>query len=460
MTTGYDEATGLGSLNVQVFLNNFPNPMAAVTSPASGSTLAGATATFNWTAGGSVSQAWLWIGTNGAGSQNLGAYGGAGATSATASNLPTNGSTVYVRLWSFIYGAWLYNDYTYTAASQAAMVSPTPGSVLAGPSATFIWTAGPVVSQAWLWIGSAGTGSQNLGAYGGAGATSANPTNLPTNAGTIYVRLWSDIGGTWLYTDYTYTAASQAAMVSPTPGSVLPGPSVTFNWSGGGASQVFIWIGTSQGGNNLAQSGGAGATSFVASNLPTHGSTVYVRLWSLIGGAWLYTDYTYTAASQAAMVSPTSGSVLAGPSVTFNWTAGSGVSQAWLWIGSTGAGSQNLGVYGGAGVTSANPTNLPTQGSTVYVRLWSDIGGAWLYTDYAYTAASQAAMVSPMQGSTLAGATQMFTWSAGIGVSQAWIWAGTTGAGSQNLGAYGGAGVTSATPTNLPTDGSTVYVRL
>jgi hypothetical protein len=30
--------------------------------------------------------------------------------------------------------------------------------------------------------------------------------------------------------------------------------------------------------------------------LPTNGSTVYVRLWSLVGGVWQWNDYEYQAA--------------------------------------------------------------------------------------------------------------------------------------------------------------------
>jgi hypothetical protein len=30
-------------------------------------------------------------------------------------NLPTNGETLYARLYSLINGAWQYHDYTYTA---------------------------------------------------------------------------------------------------------------------------------------------------------------------------------------------------------------------------------------------------------------------------------------------------------------------------------------------------------
>lgn len=60
-------------------------------------------------------------------------------------------------------------------------------------------------------------------------------SNLPANGGTIYVRLGSLIG-TWVFTDYTYTAVSglvKAAMLSPTPGYTIGTPSVTFTWSAG-----------------------------------------------------------------------------------------------------------------------------------------------------------------------------------------------------------------------------------
>ena len=38
--------------------------------------------------------------------------------SATVFGLPTNGSIVYVRLWSLIGGVWHFQDYAYNAASH------------------------------------------------------------------------------------------------------------------------------------------------------------------------------------------------------------------------------------------------------------------------------------------------------------------------------------------------------
>ncbi len=65
-----------------------------------------------------------------------------------------------------------------------------------------------------------------------------------------------------------------------------------------------------------------------ANGLPTDGSTVYVTLYSLMGGQWLNNTYTYTAfnvsGAQGVITTPTPDSTFNGSSVTFNWTAGAG----------------------------------------------------------------------------------------------------------------------------------------
>jgi hypothetical protein len=112
-------------------------------------------------------------------------------------------------------------------------------------------------------------------------------------------------------------------------------------------------------------------------------------MWSWINGAWQGTDYTYTASGSivpAVLTSPTPGSTLTGSSVTFGWTAGKGVTYYSLWLGTTGAGSHDL--YNPPALTtlSTTVTGLPTNGATIYARMWSWINGAWQGTDYTYTA--------------------------------------------------------------------------
>lgn len=90
--------------------------------------------------------------------------------------------------------------------------------------------------------------------------------------------------------------------------------------------------------------------------------------------------------TKAAMQSPAPGSQLPGSDVTFSWNAGSGAREYFLYVG-TRAGSNNI--YGRSQSTnlSALVDDIPTDGRTIYVRLWTRFSGGWQYTDYTYRAA-------------------------------------------------------------------------
>ena len=88
-------------------------------------------------------------------------------------------------------------------------------------------------------------------------------------------------------------------------------------------------------------------TGTVVSNLPLTSATLYVRLGSLTSQGWTYNDYTVTsgaATNLATLISPAPFSVLADgtTSATFQWTAGTGVGQYGLTVGTTGPGSANV----------------------------------------------------------------------------------------------------------------------
>ena len=268
--------------------------LAVMTSPVPGSSLTGTTATFTWSKGGGTFSTYLQIGTTSGGSDLANTSPSTTTISYTATNMPFNGSTVYVRLWSMIGVTYEYYDYTYTAGApvKAAMISPTPGSVLTTIRVLFTWTPGIGIITTYLWIGTV-PGSYDLFNFGGGSATSVTAT-LPATGDTIYVRLWSDVNGNFVYTDYTYTEATivKAEMISPTPGSVLVGSSVTFTWTPGiGLYTTWLWIGTAPGGLDQLNFGGGSATSVTVTLPTTPGITIYVRLWSSAGG---YYDYTYT----------------------------------------------------------------------------------------------------------------------------------------------------------------------
>jgi uncharacterized repeat protein (TIGR03803 family) len=372
------------------------NAAATIISPTPGSTLSGSSTTFTWSAGASgASGYFLWIGTA-PGAHNIANLGEFTGNSVTV-NLPVTGATIYVRLWTFFSGSThLYNDYTYSEAALAAIISPAPGSTLSGSSTTFTWTAGVGGTTGYyLWIGtSVGTHNiANLGEFTGTSVT----VNLPVTGATIYVRLWSVVNGkASLYNDYTYTEANvvAAAITAPVSGSTLSGASTTFTWSSGsGVTGYYLWIGTSAGAHDIANLGEFTTTSTTV-NLPTTSATIYVRLWSVVNGRpTLYNDYTYTEAIvvSAAITTPVSGSTLSGASTTFTWTNGSGVTGYYLWIG-TSAGAHdiaNLGEF----TTTSTTVNLPVSGATIYVRLWSVVNGrATLYNDYTYTESGAATL--------------------------------------------------------------------
>jgi hypothetical protein len=291
---------GGGELNI---LNavGFSMPAVSVLFSPAVNTLSGSSATFGWTPGSGATEHELWVGTRGVGSSNISYPGLTTSTSESVSSLPTNGETLYVRLYSKIAGVWHSNDYTYTAAATgglAVLTSPTTGSTLAGSSATFAWSPGTGASEYELWIGTSGAGSSNIHYPGVTTGTSEAVTGLPTNGGTLFVRLWSKISGVWQYNDYTYTAEPLGAITSPAPGSTLTSSSVAFKWKAGvGASEYELWVGTQGvGSSNLNYPGVTTGTTETVSDLPASGGgTVNVRLWSKIAGVWKYNDYTFTA---------------------------------------------------------------------------------------------------------------------------------------------------------------------
>jgi len=270
--------------------------------------------------------------------------------------------------------------------SHAGITNPTPETILSGPSATFIWSAVAGADSYWLYVGTT-AGGKNISTGAVAGTTTAL-TNLPTNGSKVYVRLWTRIGGAWQTPlDYTYTAADlRAKLTTPTPETTLTGSTVTFSWTTGtGASDYWLDVGIALGKGTIAE-GVVTGTSKTVSNLPFNGGKVYVRLWTRIGGAWQTPlDYTYTAADlRAKLTTPAIGTTLSGSTTTFSWTTGTGASDYWLDVG-TAVGTNNLSA-GVVTATSKTVSNLPVNGSTVFVKLWMRVGGIWQTpVDYTFT---------------------------------------------------------------------------
>ena len=284
-------------------------------------------------------------------------------------------------------GGSSYSPVNMFNATPATMTSPVNGSTLTSTSQTFTWLNTGASSYG-LDIGTT-VGGTNIRSANTGTATTLTVTNLPTNATTVYVRLWSKIGTVWSYNDYTYTASgvAPATMTSPATPFTFPGASYTFSWTNPGAAAYGLDIGTTVGAKNITSVNTGTASTYTVTNLPINGSTVYVRLWSKIGATWYFNDYTYTASGNppAVMTSPAATPfTFTGPSYTFNWT-NTGAASYGLDVGTT-VGGTNIRSANTANATTLTVVNLPVNGSNVYVRLWSKIGATWYFNDYVYKA--------------------------------------------------------------------------
>jgi hypothetical protein len=434
---------------------------AVMTSPTPNSILSGSSVPFTWSTGTGVTAYSLSVGNVAGGNQYYSQNQGTN-TSVTVSGLPTDGSNVYVTLYSEIDGYWVYNSYTYTAGSNtlAVMQSPTPGTMLSGSSVAFTWSAGSGATAYYLDIGSSVGGNQYYSQNEGTNLT-ATAGGLPTGAGiTVYVTLYSLVGGTWQSNAYTYQAynpaTTAAVMSSPMPGSTFTGSSEMFSWNPvAGAQAYYLDIGTSMGGNQIYSVNQGTNTSVTVSTLPTDGSQVYVTLYTELGGTWYNNQYNYTAvtASLAVITAPSPGSPLTGTSQTFTWSTGTGPTQYSLDVGSSVGGNQYYSQNQGTG-TSATVSGLPVDGSTVYVTLYSLVGGTWESNGYTFTAAQPASITS----ASVTGGVGTFNWNAGISVTNYYLDLGSTPGGNDLYSASQGTNQT-VQVSGLPQTG-TIYITL
>ena len=242
-------------------------------------------------------------------------------------------------------------------------------------------------------------------------------------------------------------SSAKAEMTSPANGSTFNSSSATFAWnSGSGVSDYFLYVGNSVGANDIYGVDQGTALSRTVSGIPTDGRAIYVRLWSYLGGGWQCNDYTYTAYSgtssaKAQMTSPANGSTLSSSSVGFTWSAGSGVSDYFLYVGNSAGANDIYGADQGTAL-SRTVSGIPTDGRAIYVRLWSYLGGGWQCNDYTYTAFTTGDAVDPHQvtfnrytaGGSVSSWISAGCVAAGVPANSAWITGYETAIGRESSG--------------------------
>lgn len=366
------------------------------------------------------------------------------------------------------------------SVGNVRLVDPTPGRTLDGSSVRLVWTVDGWVTESWIYVGSTQGGRDLLNSENLGRATSVTAASLPLDGRTLFVRIWYRATGlAWFYTDYTLTAARNAAvdvrLVSPASGSTLRG-SADASWMGVGVVEWWLYGGTAAGGSDLYNSGSLGtAQSVHVPRLPQNGATVWLRLWWRESGSstWRFADYSFITASlpsdsgDAQLLQPVPGTTL-GRMADLMWN-GSSVAESWVYGGSAPGGSDlhNSGNLYGARRTTL--TNLPQDGRTVYVRLYTRPGSwsLWNYKDYQFQATSMSSagevlhLLQPVPGSSLSASSLPFSWTLGQLVTDVWVYLGTS-QGAYNLhnsnASLGRA--TGFTANNLPLNGQPIWLRI
>ena len=405
----YDAATGhllvTGKWWPSLFRINVVTTAGAspqITSPAPGATLSATSQVFTWTAGTGVAQYWLYVGST-QGANDLSNQDRGVSLNATVASLPADGRTVYVRLWWLRAGAWDFADFMYTAATSVAatnpqITQPAAGTTLADATQVFQWSAGTSISQYWLTVGNS-PGATDLYSQDQGLNLSASVSGLPTDGRALHVRLWWLRAGSWLSTDVQFTAATTVAATNPqisqpAPGTTLTSATQVFQWSPGtSVSQYWVTVGSSPGAADLySQDQGLNLSASV-SGLPSDGRALHVRLWWLRAGSWQSADFTYTAAGATGgtttnpqISTPVPGATLNSTAQSFQWSAGTGATWYWLYVGST-PGGADLVDYDAGSSLSVTVNRLPADGRTIYVRLWWVRNNSWEFADFTYRAA-------------------------------------------------------------------------
>lgn len=431
-------------------------PLAALlTSPANGATIPTSPVTFSWAAASGALTYYLYVGTA-VGLKDVVNSGETTATSLVEGALPS-GRTLYARLNTKLPSGWVYTDSTFTTGANAAfLISPTSGASATASPVTFRWAPANGAAAYYLYVGTA-VGLKDVVNSGATTATSLVEAGLPSGK-TLYARLYTQQGSGWVWTDSTFTTAPLAATLkSPANGATVNTSPVTFSWTPvNGATSYYLYVGTAAGLKDVVNSGATTATALTEAGLPSN-ATLYVRLYTLQSGDWVYTDSTLATQSLAATLPrPVNFSAIAAGPITLTWAPVTGAQAYMLRVG-TAPGLSDV-VDSGPTTSTSLVATLPTD-ETLYARLWTQQPTGWVYTDSTFSTGTGAAVLTtPSAGAPITAPYAQFSWTPVHDALAYYLYVGTA-MGLKDLVDSGETQATSLVETGIPA-GATVYVRL
>ena len=264
--------------------------------------------------------------------------------------------------------------------------------------------------------------------------------------------------------------ANLSQLSSPAPASTLSSGNVTFDWTtgSGGVTDRILGIGSTPGGFDIFAADVPGSSATI--KLPTDGRRLFARLFSKVNGEYQFNAYTFDTVidgtdPKAAMQSPPNGSTFTSGSVTFQWSAGTGVSEVVLWVGDV---VDTFNLHAAVEKGNSATVTLPTDGRPIYVALFSKINGVLQVNRYVYTAAmgsatpAEALITAPANGSILTSPDLRIKWSAGSAATAYALWVGSKPKGVDIYAAFESSGdfpkVRLPLNTNGTLDGRRIFV--
>jgi sugar lactone lactonase YvrE len=183
----------------------------SLNSPEPGSTLTSASQLFQWSSTlPAVTHFEFKLGTTGPGATDVYNGGPTTATSVTVNKIPTNGTTLYARLYYVLSGVWKSIEYTYTESGSPVLpflATPTPSTTMpAGSTVQFSWNPGKGATAFEFKLSAKAAGLSEIYNGGETTATSVPVSGIPQNPGKkLYATLYYAIDHAWHELHYTYT---------------------------------------------------------------------------------------------------------------------------------------------------------------------------------------------------------------------------------------------------------------
>lgn len=270
--------------------------------PSPGSTVDSTSVTFTWTDEEADSYL-ISVGSTQGGTQFGFEYGT--DLSKTFDNLPADGSLLHIRIYAAYPGITSpFKDFTVRAVgadTPAVLTAPVDGSALTSTQALFEW---PDVGANFylLYVGTS-PGSSDIASWDSENKpdpTQALISDLPSDGSAVYATLYTFRDGATLSSSATYTSWTKPAetplLLSPTPGSTLPGASADFTWADVGAANYAVAVGSAPGQGTY----GFTYTSDLSTTfdfLPTSGNDIWITIWTVTPGQPTFSDsWQFTAA--------------------------------------------------------------------------------------------------------------------------------------------------------------------